>query len=192
MRALESMRKKLQATGLYTLTENSVVDWELQAYAAALEMAQDALAELERESFVATASGYGLTMREEQYEIKSVGTTEERRDTILKLGAVTPNDFTRSAMVRVLGIAGLEAEICENTAANRLYVNCLGKTDKTAQEKARKIANMFLPAHLNAELDFRSISWNNIDGKDISFDAWDSLDLSWDAIDNYENAMLTI
>jgi hypothetical protein len=192
MRALESMRKKLQATGLYTLAENSAVDCELQAYAQALDMAQDALAELERESFVVTASGYGLSMREAQYEIMGSGTTEERRAAILKLGSVTPNDFTKTAMKRILEIAGLEAEICENTAENRLYVNCLGNTDEAAQGKARKIANMFLPAHLDAELDFRSISWNNIDGKDDPFEAWDNLDLTWDAIDHYENAMLTI
>ncbi len=192
MRALESMQQKLKATGLYTLKQNSAADCELQAYAAALDTAQDALAELEKESFAATASEYGISMREAQYEITGGGTAEERRAAILKLGAITPNDFTGTAMVRVLGIAGLEGEICENTAANRLYVNCLGNTDETARKKALKIANLFLPAHLNAELDFRSISWNNIDGKDDPFDAWDILDLTWDAIDHYENAMLTI
>lgn len=192
MRALESMRQKLKATGLYTLAENSAADCELQAYAAVLDTAQDALAELENESFAAIALGYGISMRETQYEITGSGTAEERRAAILKLGAVTPNDFTRTAMVRILEIAGLQAEICENTAANQLYVNCLGNTDETAQKKALKIASLFLPAHLNAELDFRSISWNNIDGKDSTFDASDILDLTWDAIDHYENAMLTI
>lgn len=192
MRALESMREKLKATGLYTIAKNSAVDCELQAYAVVLDTAQDTLAELERESFVATALEYGISMRETLFGITGSGTAEERRAAILKLGAVTPNDFTRAAMVRILGIAGLQTEICENTAANRLYVNCLGNTDEAARKKALKIANMFLPAHLNAELDFRSISWNNIDGKDDPFDAWDILDLTWDAIDHYESALLTI
>jgi hypothetical protein len=192
MRALESMREKLKATGLYTIAENSAVDCELQAYAAALDTAQDALAELEHESFAATALEYGISMRETLFGITGSGTAEERRAAVLKLGAVTPNDFSGAAMARILGITGLQTEICENTAANRLYVNCLGSTDETARKKALKIANMFLPAHLNAELDFRSISWNNIDGKDDPFDAWDILDLTWDAIDHYESALLTI
>ena len=193
MKALESMRLKLQTLRIYSLTESSVVDCELQAYAVGLNLAYDALTELQNESFVATATGYGLFNRENQFVIGSQGTTEERRTAILKLGAITPNDVTRTDMERDLCAAGLNAVICENTAEQILYINCLGESqDETVRKAAIKAANLFLPAHLNAELDFRSISWNNIDQEDQSFDTEDGLDFTWDMVDHYENAMLQL
>lgn len=191
MRPFESMTSKLKATGLYALSGSTLVDFELQAYAAGLGMAYDVLKELENESFTATASGYGLLNRENQFRIGAADTTENRRIAILKYGAITPNDFTKTDMERALTLAGLNAEICEYTAEKKLYVNCLGEAaDEAARQSALKIAKLFLPAHLNAELDFRSISWNNTDSKDESFDTKDSFDYTWDAIDCFGNAML--
>ena len=193
MKALESMRLKLMEIQIYALTGTSAVDWELQSYAAGLDLAYDALTELENESFAATASDYGLTNRENQFGISGQGTLEERRAAILKLGAITPNDFTRSGMERALNVVGLNTDICENTAEKKLYVNCLGETrDDTARKSALKVAKLFLPAHLNAELDFRSISWNNIDQTDDTFDTRDGLDLTWDSIDGYGNALMQV
>jgi len=141
----------------------------------------------------ATASGYGLLNRENQFRIGAADTTEERRAAILKYGAITPNDFTRADMERALTMAGLNAEICENTADKKLYINCLGDTpDDAARQSALSTAKLFLPAHLNAELDFRSISWNNIDSKEESFDTKDSFGYTWDAIDCFGDAMLQL
>jgi hypothetical protein len=193
MSALESMRSVLKPIRIYSLGASAVVDWELQAYAAGLEAAYELLTELKNESFVSNASGYGLTNREKQFGLTGQGAPEDRRAAVLKLGAVTPNNFTKADMEQILEIAGLKAEICENTAANHLYVNCLTENaDETARNTAKKAANMFLPAHLGVELDFRSISWNNIDQKDESFDVRDGMDFTWDLIDNYENGMLQI
>ncbi len=193
MNALESMVSKLKATGIYTLNGTSLVDYELQAYAAGLKMATDTFAQLEQESFIATATDYGISNRETQFQVGAYGGSEERRTALLKRGAITPNDFTKADMERVLSMAGLNAEICENTAAKKLYVNCLGETaDNAAMQSALRIAKLFLPAHLNAELDFRSISWNNIDQLDECFDTKDSFGYTWDAIDCYGDAMLQI
>lgn len=193
MNALESMVSKLKVTGIYTLGGDSVVDYELQAYAAGLNMAIDALAQLENESFIATASDYGISNRESQFHVAAYGSADDRRTALLKRGAITPNNFTKGDMERALTMAGLNAEICENTAAQKLYVNCLSETaDNAAMQSALRIAKLFLPAHLNAELDFRSISWNNIDNLDECFNTKDSLGYTWDAIDCYGNAMLPI
>ncbi len=193
MNALESMRSALRPLRLYSLEPSTVVDWELQAYAAGLEMAYGLLSELKNESFVLTASDYGLTSRETQFGVGGQNAAEDRRTAVLKLGAITPNNFTKADMERILEIAGLKAEICENTAANRLYINCLTENaDDTARNVAKKAANMFLPAHLGAELDFRSISWNNIDQKEESFDTRDEVDLTWDLIDHYEDGLFVI
>lgn len=186
MRALESMVSSMKATGIYTLNGTTQVDRELQAYAAGLDMACDALTELQRESYVATASDYGLFNRESMLRIGAAGDAQERRSRILKRCAITPNSFTRSDMEYALAVPGVDAEVCECITEKTIYVNCKDADAKSEQGLSiQKATKLFLPAHLNAELDFRSISWNNIDGENQSFDMLDGISLTWDAIDDY-------
>jgi hypothetical protein len=193
MNALDSMTAAMKPTGLYVLTGSTAVDFELQAYAAELDLIYDALVLLERESFAATAAGYGLTLRLRQFGLPSGGSVEAERAAVLELGAVTPDDFTGDGVVSALNAAGLACEITENAVAQKLYLNCSAELVSSASRNAAvKTAKLFLPAHLNAELDFRSISWNNIDQADNAYDALDALDLTWDAVDCYQNAVLQI
>lgn len=186
MRALESMVSGMKATGIYTLDGTTQVDRELRAYAAGLDMAFDALAELQRESYVATASDYGLFNRESTLQIGAAGDTQERRSRILRRCAITPNSFTRADMEYALAVPGAEVEVCECMAEKKIYVNCKDADAQSEQGLSiQKAAKLFLPAHLNAELDFRSISWNNIDGENPSFDTLDGRSLPWDAVDDY-------
>ena len=194
MRALESMRLRLGAIGLYSLEEGTVPDCELQAYAAGLDLLHNALGELEQESFVQTAEDWGLRLFEERFGVyQPAGSLAERRKEILARSAVTDRDFTRAAIEHALTAAGLVAEICENPAENKISVNCFaepagGRTRAEAAEQAKK----FLPAHVEAELDFRTISWNNIDENDRTFAELDALDYTWDMVDNYQSAVLQI
>lgn len=190
MNALDSMTAALKPTGLYALTGKTVVDFELQAYASELDRVYSALSVLERENFASTASDYGLTLRRQLFGILSGGTAEETRAAVLKLGAVTADSFTKAELIAALSAAGLDCDICENCSAQSLYLNC--PSDSTSYSDALKTAKLFLPAHLNAELDFRSISWNNIDRKDSTCDETDALDLTWDAVDHDQNAVLQI
>lgn len=193
MGALESMLSILKATEIYALGGSSLVDYELQAYAVGLYLVYDVLTKLEQESFIATALDYGLLNREDQFRISAPRTAQERRSAILKHGAITPNNFTKIDMEHALTMAGLDTEICESAAAKKLYINCLGQAaDETARQFALKTAKLFLPAHLNAELDFRSISWNNTDDSNEVFNTKDGFGYTWDAIDCYGNAMLKL
>lgn len=186
MRALESMVSNMKATGIYTLNGTTQVDRELRAYAAGLDMAFDALAELQRESYVATASDYGLFNRESTLQIGAAGDTQERRSRILKRCVITPNSFTRADMEYALAVPGADVEVCECMTEKKIYVNCKDADAQSEQGLSiQKAAKLFLPAHLNAELDFRSISWNNIDGENQSFDTLDARSLPWDAVDDY-------
>jgi hypothetical protein len=193
MNSLQSMVSKMKSTGLYALGGDSLVDAELQAYAAGLSLAFDAYVQLENESFLGTATGYGIANWEKQFQLAPYGGEEERRSALLKRGAITPNHFTKENMEQALSMAGLKAEICENIPAKKLYVNCLNEaTDSAARKAALLVGKTFLPAHLYAELDFRSISWNNIDQQDKSFDTMDGPGYTWDAIDTWNNGVLEI
>ncbi|QEY35483.1 DUF2313 domain-containing protein [Caproiciproducens galactitolivorans] len=186
MRVLESMVSSMRATGLYALDGTTQVDYELQAYAAGLDMVFEALTELQRESYIATASGYGLLNWESLLRIQPAGSTQERRGRILKRSAVTPNSFTRKDMEYALSAPGIDVEVCEYIPEKKIYVNCKDAGAKSEQGLSiQQAAKLFLPAHLDAELDFRSISWNNIDGENQMFDALEEMGLTWDAVDNY-------
>ncbi len=193
MNAYDSMVSVLRPTGLYALNGNTAVDFELQAYAAALDSIYNAVTLLQNESFAATAADYGLELRKRQFCLSAGGSQEEMRASILGLGAVTPADFTLEGVRSALSAAGLDCEICEDAAAQKLYLNCpMEFANEPMRGKAVGIAKLFLPAHLGAELDFRSISWNNIDGYDNAYDTVDALDLTWDAADGYQGAVTQI
>lgn len=193
MSPLESMKKELRATGLYALSGATLVDAELASYAAGLQPVSDAIEELQRELFVQTASGYGLSLRERLFLLGAEGDEAQRRAAVTALGAVTPRGFLRESIQKTLCGAGVLCEICEKPEEQTVYLN-MGTQADTTQEQTQKIetAKRFLPAHLGAELDFRSISWNNIDQAGGTFDTWDAKGLSWDSVDQYENALLRI
>lgn len=193
MNALESMTASLRPTGVYALTGRTVIDFELASYAEELNPIYDALTLLERESFAATASDYGLTQYARQFCIPTDGHMEQTRAAVLAMGTVTPENFTKDEMITALKSAGLSCEMTENTAGQSLYLNCPEKiADSDARDAALKTAKLFLPAHLNAELDFRSISWNNIDRADESCDTMDTHEFTWDTVDDYQDAVLRL
>nr|WP_319489378.1 hypothetical protein [uncultured Caproiciproducens sp.] len=193
MRALESMLSKMKATKIYSLSGDTTVDFELQAYALGIDLVYDELAELEKESFIPTASDYGLVNSESLLQIGATGNVEERKNAVLKRCAITPNNFTKTDMEQIFIMEEVNATLCENIAEKYIYVNCMDASPTGAAAKSiLKAAKLYLPAHLNAELDFRSISWNNIDGANKTFDTKDGSGFTWDAIDNYGNAVMQI
>lgn len=192
MRPLESMREKLKASGIYALSGNTLVDYELEAYASVLDKVYDALEELKKESRTATAGGFGLVLREQQFGLLPEQETQQRRAAVLSLGAVTAKDFTRSDLERLFKEQGFPCEIYESPAEQTILVNCLTPAEEPEKSRMTAIAKTYLPAHLDAELDFRSISWNNIDQQDFTYDCLDGMDSTWDAADNFENAVVKI
>ncbi|WP_444658808.1 hypothetical protein ACRQV7_14605 [Caproiciproducens sp. R2] len=193
MKALESMIAKMKAAKLYSLSGNTTVDCELRAYAQGFAMVCGELETLQRESFVATASDYGLENAEKLLRIGAQGNGEERRNAVMKRCAVTPNDFTVSDMEQIFAMEGVDARICERFADQCIYVNCMDASfTEKKKEAVLQTAKNYLPAHLNAELDFRSISWNNIDGADETFDTKDAFSYTWDAIDGFGGGMVKI
>lgn len=157
MGAYGSMKDRLKPTGLYALSGSTAVDFELQAMAEGLDIAYDALNELQRESFVATSEGYGLENREKISGLDGTGGTDDRREKLLALGAVTPRSFTKTALTALLSGLGLDAELSEDTAGGKLTAYFL-KEPACGRDAAQKILEKFMPAHLTAVSDFSRVS----------------------------------
>ena len=78
------MKSKLAPIGLYSLSQGSAVDCELMAYAEGLDMLFDTLDEMTEEAFIPTATGYGITEREQFSGRKRADLSlEKRREALL-------------------------------------------------------------------------------------------------------------
>ena len=84
MSRLQALRDALRPLGIYKLEKGTLVYAELAAYAAGLDLLEDGLDELEREAFLPTAQGEGISRREEIYgKPKTLLPLRERREMLL-------------------------------------------------------------------------------------------------------------
>ncbi len=158
MGSLESMKKALSATGLYALTGDTAVDRELAAYAAGLDGARALLAELKTESFLSTAAGYGLSLRERAFGVAfPAAEAASRRAALLGLSAVKPGRFSKADLEKALAAAGLAVEIAEGAPGGALTVR-FSKEPACGREEAQKILEKFMPAHLPFTSDYGGVS----------------------------------
>ena len=173
MSRLQALRDALRPLGIYKLEKGTLVYAELAAYAAGLDLLEDGLDELEREAFLPTAQGEGISMR-------------ERREMLLYRGAINNRNNTREDLERALVACGLRAQVKENLDGASIYINCFDfLEDFQGQEEIKAAAKEFLPCHLEAEFDFRTLDWNRIDSMDKTFDQMDAAEMTWNQIDAY-------
>ncbi len=102
MSEFEHMKRLLENTGLYAITDNSLIKAELMAYAAGLDTYFTALDELKRECFVATATTYGLQYREDMLRRPNFRPAlNSRRNALLKAFSITASDNTLEGMEKL-------------------------------------------------------------------------------------------
>lgn len=184
MRAMDSMRQKLLPLRLYRMDGGSLVEAELSAAAAGLDLIYERLEQLMREAFVPTAQDLGLSVRErifgsERGELSAA----VRREMLLYRGAVTVNDNNRESIERALLSCGLRAQLFENPRAQRLDVVCHEILDQTmTQYRLMQTALRFLPAHLEIVFDFGKITWAYLLGLDKTFAQLEEYGLTWEEI----------
>lgn len=176
----------LEPLGLYRLRQNTLIDAELAAYNAGLSLFEAALENLRLQAFVQTATGESLAFYE-----KLVGLQERpgvelstRRQLILYRLSTSPYDFTLKGMARSLQAAGLEATIIENFPDESLTIISRQLIDQfTDVDAVKASADTMLPAHLKAEYDIGTMTWDMFDTADPAWDEWDSLDFTWNEFD---------
>lgn len=195
MTELESMRAQLKETGLYRLDGTTLVDAELQSYAAGLEPLREALLELERECFAATACSFGLAAAEARLGIEDAEDqpVELRRSHVMDLGKMGPQSFSVSCLKLAMAARGVPADIVERPEETKLYLSFGNPMDAWEQkQKAKRQAMALLPAHLRADLDFRSSSWDVLDEKGLAWDACDMAGYTWDQADQSVDGLIPI
>lgn len=164
MTAYGSMAEKLRPLGIYSLTEGSVPDSELKAYAEGIDPLLSMLDEMEREGFIPTAESYGLSERERFIEReKETLSVAERRRLLIGSELADNADATAAGFEQYLSDCGLvDFRISELPSRQRvaIYIN-----DRLSEGQKSLINNKIaqaVPAHLN-------VGVYHMDGSSIIF-----------------------
>lgn len=184
--ALDGIYTLLEPLRLYRLRQGSLVDAELAAYAAGLELIEGRLEELRAQAFVQTAEGSGLARHESLVGlgVRTGMSDADRRSLILYRLSTSPFDFDRRGMENSVRAAGLEADIIENFPEESLTVVTRWLIDAFADLDAVKArVNTMLPAHLGVEYDIGELTWDLFDLADPAWDGWDGMDFTWNEFD---------
>ena len=145
-----NMARLMGATGLYRLTGESPVDWELAAYQAGFAVIEEAMAALEAELFALTAPAGRLAAWELLFRRQASGAgLGFRRQAAAKALGLRYGPATLGSLCQeVLPVAGVEGTVGEQ--AGKLLVT--GVLRGVTETEARRLLDRLLPAHLAWEL----------------------------------------
>ncbi len=179
MRPLESMRRRMEALGLFSHAEGTLLDADLKACAVALDIVYDALVELSRESFLTTAEGWGLTEKGAALGLGDAG--ERLRDAALYQlwEAQQDRPFTLTDLKKAAAAAGLsQLQIYEMPQEGIVFLDV---ADQPADaDWAARFLRRFLPAHLKGLLDMRTDArWEALDAQEKTWAVLDAENQTW-------------
>ena len=147
MSEFAQMKQLLEDTGLYDVTDGSLIKAELMAYAAGLDTYFDALDSLKRECFVATAEDYGLQYRENLLrQLNLLTTTAGRRNALLKAFSLTNADNTQEGLEKIRDSFNAHGTFSYDAASMTLTFTC---TDTLTAEQRTLLEQQF-PSYLPA------------------------------------------
>ncbi len=179
----ESMKRSLDAVGIYG-GDAPALEAELMAYAEGFEELYEELGIMFRERFISTAEGIGLSVYEELFgPERSDESAEKRREMLnlrMNLGA---GDFTPAGIRRALDSLGLSYQISEFPKLGRLNVTALDDYSKARESFIRREVEKTVPVHLEFEITFNTLTWDDIDSMELTFSESDDLDMSWTQLD---------
>ncbi len=179
---METLRGLMRSTRLYSLEEGGLVEAELLSYASVLEEIERALASTAQEAIPLTAADSGLLAYEEVLGQDRNGLpVDKRREMIVYALSMQPKDFDKQGIVRALRSLGIETEITEQTAEERITVKITEFSGNIRDyDKLREDARGILPAHLEIVFEMSSFTWDEFDAKDLTWDGFEANSFSWD------------
>lgn len=151
MGSYESMKTKLEAVGIYSITENSNISDELKAYAEGIDAVFDTLDEMTRECFTETAESYGISNRERFFGKERTEYPLEKRREILRLAEQTTQGRCNiKAFEDTLKGYGLsDFTITELFSMNKVAININDALTEPIKKMVEERIVLDFPAHLN-------------------------------------------
>lgn len=188
MNALTSMKQKLGPLGLYRLSRSHIED-ELYVYAAEFDRLRAETDRMLREMFLITAQEEGLSEWERLFSRpRTELSVQVRREMLMKRFDLGLSDFTLEGLRTALDSYHLSYTICEYPSLNKLIVLAWGDYSESEERWITEEAEKFVPLHLEFQLAFNSLSWDEIDGRDLSYAAFDDENRSWETLDRLKTS----
>ena len=181
--SVESMKRALEPIRVYDM-DSPNLNAELSAYAAELERLDGELDAILPERFISTATESGLSAYEELFgPSREELSVETRRNMLKKRFSLGGGDFTLNGIKQALDSFGLSYVIAEYPSLCRL--NIIAQTDysKAEQSFIKREVEKIIPAHIEYQLVFNTMTWDELDSINKTFTDLDNDDLTWELID---------
>lgn len=185
MAAIDRFVSILSPLKIYTAEENSRVYRELSVCSEEFDLLEEELDGLLREMFIVTAQDSGLSGIESIYTAPNgnVG-LDRRRQKILNRLAYNDNCFTLEEIKSAVRDFGAEDfKILEFPSRYNAVVEIYGDYDSAAIDFIKSEIKKIMPAHLNIEVYFNGLTWNEIESGELAFDDMDGKNYTWEYID---------
>lgn len=186
MGALERMKQQMKEIPLYRLDGTTIVDHELEAYAAVLDRFEQALLELYRENFAATAESWGLELFSKELRTAD-GTFEEQQSAAKGLLSLDDDHFTKYDMEKIAKAAGLSCNVEEYPKEGIVRFVLLGEPRNLA--RSVRILRRFFPVHLIGLIDHRKGTWETLDNQNFTWSDLEGKRLSWNQMDQTDGVI---
>ena len=180
----ETMKKSMAPLRIYS-QEAEALDRELKVYSAEIELLYDELDAMFKERFISTAEDMGLTVYEELFgPERSDFSVEERRRMLTLRTNLGEGDFTLSGIGKALESLGLSYVISELPELESLNISAVTEDYSQAEQAfIESEVSKIIPLHLEFQITFNTMTWEQIDAEDRTFGEIDSLNLSWHELD---------
>lgn len=140
------MAKRLEQTGLYDVSEGSVVYAELMSYAVGLDLFFDELEKIRRDVFFDIFEGSEPGVYEKLMSVCSLDNSAKgRKNSITSTLSVTDKDFTINGLKKIMGIYNIDGDISEN--GRIININCRNKLSKSQEKAINDDIQRFAPLH---------------------------------------------
>lgn len=184
MTTAERMKERLMKAGVYA-DDAPVLGWELFAYACELDRLYEKLSVLFRERFIATAQDEGLAAYERLFgPVRDGESVEDRREMLSLRLNLGDGDFTLTGIKKALDSFGFDYTISEFPQIGRLTVTATADYTPAQQAWIRREVEKIIPAHIEFQLTFNTMTWAQWDALDRTFGEADAEDQTWRQIDN--------
>lgn len=155
MSSFESMKTKIESTGIYNVADGTNIKKELLTYAEGLDKVFEELSVMERECFIETAQSYGLSEREHFLGVDRSSQTIENRRKMLEAAEQLRGDCTVQGFEQIVRSYGIEKfKFVEHPTGFYIILYVYDKLTDEQQAVLRSRANEDFPAHINVTIYF--------------------------------------
>lgn len=151
MNCVENMRKILGGSGAYTLSGESMIDWELGAYGAGLGPLEEEAQKLQEDLFAMTAGGERLAVWERMYRRQaSWAELETRRRGVAAALSRRGGPVLSGDMEGILAASGIKGSA--QIASGKLVITVTEYQGVTESEALRLLGRL-IPLHVEWEIE---------------------------------------